>query len=191
MEKQRKPSQRVARRRQRLREQILESSSVLFAKAGLDGVRFEDIANAADIARGTLYSFFRDKESLLEELGSEVSGRLLQGIERIKQTEPVARIEEIFHLYCDLWEKMPERMLLLQKFLEQNKLQGKEQYQSFKQRLQEAFASARDRLRSKDPALSAELFSQTSVPSLETLSRYQNYRQLFVDHFRAFLLQSP
>lgn len=46
------------------RERILECAAPLFAEARYDEVLMEDIARAAGVAKGTLYSHFADKDAL-------------------------------------------------------------------------------------------------------------------------------
>lgn len=54
-----------ARRMAKRREQILDAAAELFAEQGFHRTTTRDIANAADIAEGTLYNYFTNKEDLL------------------------------------------------------------------------------------------------------------------------------
>ena len=59
---------RPDRRRTRNRAAILSAAEALFGAHGVDGVSIDDIAAAADLAKGTLYNHFADKDSLAAEV---------------------------------------------------------------------------------------------------------------------------
>lgn len=186
---------RVARRRARTRQEILLSSSRLFSRLGFDAVRFEDIANAADVARGTLYSFFKNKEVLLEELVSSIYQKYTNGLERIKQSDPRKRIEELLNVYCDLWETDPNGMLVAYNIQSLPDQPYESLTENFSRRLDEIFKAAENFLRSNDSHTSSRLFSRTSIPSLEVLGQKGDFRKQFIEHFKNLLLkdngQSP
>jgi len=61
------------------RIKILEASIRVFAKKGLSNTRMTDIAEAADIGKGTIYEYFRSKDEILE-----ASFRFfLEGVEKV------------------------------------------------------------------------------------------------------------
>jgi AcrR family transcriptional regulator len=67
----RTPDQRPLRRdAERNRQRILEAARTLFAEQGL-GVSHDQLAEAADVAVGTVYRRFPSKESLIEALFAE------------------------------------------------------------------------------------------------------------------------
>ena len=47
------------------KEQIIESARILFIKYGYKKVSMSEIAETAGVTKRTLYSYFRDKEDLL------------------------------------------------------------------------------------------------------------------------------
>ncbi len=59
------PEGRVAKRRARVRERILEVTERLVSKHGVDAVTVDDIAEAADIARRSFYHHFDSKNDVL------------------------------------------------------------------------------------------------------------------------------
>ncbi|MFL6822050.1 MAG: TetR/AcrR family transcriptional regulator [Xanthobacteraceae bacterium] len=61
------PDARVARREKR-RAAILDAALEEFAARGFAATRLDDVARRARIAKGTIYLYFRDKESLFQEL---------------------------------------------------------------------------------------------------------------------------
>jgi AcrR family transcriptional regulator len=58
---------RQARRTER-REAILAAALEEFSARGFAATRLEDVAQRAGVAKGTIYLYFRDKESLFQEL---------------------------------------------------------------------------------------------------------------------------
>jgi AcrR family transcriptional regulator len=50
------------------REAILTAALAEFSQRGFEATRLDDVARRAKIAKGTIYLYFRDKESLFQEL---------------------------------------------------------------------------------------------------------------------------
>ena len=59
------PGGRVARRRAKVRQRLLEAAEELMAERGVDGVTIEDITEAADIAPRSFYHHFDSKHDVL------------------------------------------------------------------------------------------------------------------------------
>jgi AcrR family transcriptional regulator len=70
-----------AERQAERRQAILDAALEEFAARGFEATRLDDVARRAHIAKGTIYLYFRDKESLFQELVrsmlSPILGRLL------------------------------------------------------------------------------------------------------------------
>jgi AcrR family transcriptional regulator len=58
------PGTRTDRRRARTRSALIAAGQHLFARHPLESVSIDDIAAAADIAKGSFYNYFDDKEGL-------------------------------------------------------------------------------------------------------------------------------
>src|SRR5262245_58338155 len=58
---------RAARQAER-RQAILSAALDEFAARGFGATRLDDVAKRADVAKGTIYLYFRDKEALFQEL---------------------------------------------------------------------------------------------------------------------------
>jgi AcrR family transcriptional regulator len=71
---------RVARREKR-RAAILDAALEEFAARGFADTRLDDVARRARIAKGTIYLYFRDKESLFQELVRTMLSPLVGTIE--------------------------------------------------------------------------------------------------------------
>jgi len=61
------PGPRAARQAER-RQAILDAALDEFAARGFAATRLDDVAARAGVAKGTIYLYFRDKESLFQEL---------------------------------------------------------------------------------------------------------------------------
>lgn len=59
------------RRRVRTRAALLRAGQALFAERSVDGVSIDDIVAAADVAKGSFYNHFPDKEALARTLADE------------------------------------------------------------------------------------------------------------------------
>jgi AcrR family transcriptional regulator len=100
----------TAQRRQREKEQryqsILQAAERLFCERGYPNTKIQEIAQAAEVAVGTVYFYFRNKEDLLlhlmDAIALDVRGILGQGFQRGKT--PIARFEEagraFFQEFC-------------------------------------------------------------------------------------------
>lgn len=65
------------------REAILAAALDEFSERGFEATRLDDVANRAGIAKGTIYLYFRDKESLFQELIRTMLTPLVGTIEAI------------------------------------------------------------------------------------------------------------
>lgn len=63
---------RRARRRQDVRERIKRAAVELFREKGYEATTVEEIADAADVARGTFFNHFPRKEALLMAMGEDL-----------------------------------------------------------------------------------------------------------------------
>ncbi len=62
------PDTRQARRAARRRAEILDAAAKVFAEKGFSRSTMKDVADAADIAEGTIYNYFESKDDLLISL---------------------------------------------------------------------------------------------------------------------------
>lgn len=71
---------RVAQRRERMRRSLIEAAEKLSADRGLDSVSIDDIVAHADVAKGTFYNHFADKEDLARVIAAETRARMEEEI---------------------------------------------------------------------------------------------------------------
>ena len=81
------------------RDQILEEAARLFSSRRFDEVLMDDIAQSAGVAKGTLYTYFSDKEELYFAVIFEGISRLNhQVLERASsQKDPEEKLRDIVH----------------------------------------------------------------------------------------------
>ena len=70
----RHPAPRADRRRERTRAAILDAGQRLFAERAIDSVSIDDIVGAAEVAKGSFYNHFDDKEGLAQAIVELVQG---------------------------------------------------------------------------------------------------------------------
>ena len=83
------------------REAILTAALEEFSERGFEAARLDDVAKRAGVAKGTIYLYFRDKESLFQELIRSTLTPLVGTIEALGKVDiPVAMLaERIVHLF--------------------------------------------------------------------------------------------
>lgn len=58
------------RKKLRLRETLVDTAIRLFEERGIDGTSIDDIAEATDVSRATVFNYFPYKEAILVEIGA-------------------------------------------------------------------------------------------------------------------------
>ncbi len=94
------PRPRAARSAAR-REAILSAALDEFSQRGFEAARLDDVAKRADVGKGTIYLYFRDKETLFQELIRTMLTPVVGSIEAMGQADvPIdilaERIVDIF-----------------------------------------------------------------------------------------------
>ncbi|HEY6702676.1 MAG TPA: TetR/AcrR family transcriptional regulator [Xanthobacteraceae bacterium] len=83
-------------RREKRRAAILDAALEEFAARGFAATRLDDVARRARIAKGTIYLYFRDKESLFQELVRTMLSPLVGTIEAAPLSEvPIRAVAEM------------------------------------------------------------------------------------------------
>ncbi|UCG39543.1 MAG: helix-turn-helix transcriptional regulator [bacterium] len=85
-----KPGRRE-RRKEELRSRIIDRATKLFEEHGFENVTMERIAEAADVAKGTLYNHFPVKEAILSGYVQKHARDMAPEIDRIVRSVPDTR----------------------------------------------------------------------------------------------------
>ena len=89
---------RLERRRAKTREALLTAAQHLLSTRGAEAVNVDEIADSADVSKGTFYNYFVDKESLIREVEEAVRAEIEQLIARGNAgvTDPAQRVAGAF-----------------------------------------------------------------------------------------------
>ncbi len=115
---------RVEKRREKLKNKIIEVAGKHFAFKNIETVRLEEIAEEVDISRATLYSFFDSKDHLLEEIVKPILEELILFYEELLKKEKVYTdkiLESLVTIYFELWMRYEYRFFVLNKMWETNR----------------------------------------------------------------------
>src|SRR5215472_12412671 len=82
------------RHKLRTREALLNAACSLLAERSIDALSVDEIADRADVAKGTFYNYFTDKDALAIELANNVRAHIEDEISRTNTEvkDPVVRI---------------------------------------------------------------------------------------------------
>src|SRR5439155_10654062 len=81
-----------ARGKAERREAILAAALEEFSASGFAATRLDDVARRAGVAKGTIYLYFRDKESLFQELVRTMLGPVVGALEAAPAAELPVRV---------------------------------------------------------------------------------------------------
>lgn len=93
----------------RKRQRIIESATTLFLRHGYRRTSVDEIAREAHVAKGTIYTYFKNKAELLVHAIGEEKKTLLERLAPILQAEvsPEQRLRGWIHLAFSVIEEIP------------------------------------------------------------------------------------
>jgi AcrR family transcriptional regulator len=74
------------------RAAILSAALEEFTARGYEGARLDDVAKRAGVAKGTIYLYFADKETLFQELVRSMVHPVLGTLEKLREVDIPARV---------------------------------------------------------------------------------------------------
>jgi TetR/AcrR family transcriptional regulator, cholesterol catabolism regulator len=101
---------RRERKKQAVSQRIREAALELFREKGYEAATVEEIAERADVAKGTFFNHFPRKDALLEALAEDVAGEVLDSVGEVAAWEGSSeeRLLELFIKVGDLVAQDPE-----------------------------------------------------------------------------------
>lgn len=102
---------RRERRKQMTRRQLLAAGRRLFGEKGLYDSRIEDLTSVAGIAKGTLYGYFADKESLIRAVVGDGFQELRAFVHQAAGTHRgEARVRAVVRAHLEFFAAHPDLM---------------------------------------------------------------------------------
>jgi AcrR family transcriptional regulator len=107
MSERRNPEQFQARRQRRIarrRARILAAAAQVFAQQGYAGATTREIAEAADLAEGTLYNYFGNKREILLAIARESETPMVEALQELGGLEGREAMVALFEKALDISE---------------------------------------------------------------------------------------
>jgi len=104
------------------RQKILQAATKVFARNGFYHSKVSEIAREADVADGTIYLYFKNKEDILISIFEENMDEILNLVrgEISQHKDAVAKLRRLVHLHMSLMEKNPRLAEVIQVELRQS-----------------------------------------------------------------------
>ncbi|UTP38605.1 TetR/AcrR family transcriptional regulator [Phenylobacterium sp. LH3H17] len=103
--------ERVDRRRERTRAALMRAGQVLFATRSVDAVSIDDIVAAAEVAKGSFYNHFPDKDGLAREIAKQARAAIELTVADINAgvADPAERVARALAMFARGAEAFPIR----------------------------------------------------------------------------------
>jgi AcrR family transcriptional regulator len=120
--------------RLRKRQEILDCAARVFARRGFPGTDMQAVADAAGVAKGTVYLYFEGKEELFLAAVDQGMTRLRAAVDAAVEglADPLEVIEKAIFAYLRFFKEHPEQVELL--ILERAEFRDRKQSTYFAQR---------------------------------------------------------
>ena len=107
-------SERKEREKEKRRAFILDTARRLILERGIDSVSMQDIATACELSKGTLYLYFDNKQSLLEEFFHEAGSYFLDYVQQKIRPEDsgLQAIRTLWLSYLEIFGESSEIIVL-------------------------------------------------------------------------------
>jgi len=109
------PAEPLTARGARTRDALVQAARKVFERDGFLSARVTDIADAAGVAHGSFYTYFKDKKEILAAVLAELQEEMLHP--RLSRTalddDPASAIEEANRLYLEAYRGNAGLMALL------------------------------------------------------------------------------
>jgi AcrR family transcriptional regulator len=107
--------ERKEREKELRRDEIIKTGEKLFIGQGFSNTTMDEIARKCELAKGTLYLYFKSKEELLSVILYRALTELYELMKRYQSgvDDPVERLRMIGVAHFEFYEKYPEHFRLL------------------------------------------------------------------------------
>ena len=101
----------LARSQRARRERVIDAVLALASEGGYEAVQLRSVADRADVAVRTIYSYYGSRDELLRAAMLEWQVEFFEeSITRIHGTRPVDRVLSLFRYYYEVFEQDPHRL---------------------------------------------------------------------------------
>jgi TetR/AcrR family transcriptional regulator, fatty acid metabolism regulator protein len=103
-------------------QRIIAAAVRVFAKNGFYNSKVSEIARAANVADGTIYLYFQNKDDILISLFEEEMNRVLENVRQAiaGESDPARQLERFAEAHLSLMERNPEMAEIIQVELRQS-----------------------------------------------------------------------
>jgi AcrR family transcriptional regulator len=164
------PSDRIERKKSRTREAIKSAAIALATERDFRMVSLENIADRADVARGTIYNLYEGKDALLREIVAPLMRRLAD-----RASELVAKgkvpLDDLTGILAEAWGEDRGSLGLMLRVRGPEMKALEDDHRAVMDAFVAAFGSLAEapRLRVGKAAEAARLLFRVAVPALEAL----------------------
>jgi AcrR family transcriptional regulator len=184
------PSDRVERKRARTREAIKAAAIELATERDFRLVSLENIADRADVARGTIYNLYEKKDALLYDIVSPLM-RKIASLARELADRGQPTLDGLTGIFADAWAEDRGALGLMLRLRGEEMKALEEDHRRVIKAFVAAFSSLAEagRLRPEGPEEATRLLFRVAVPALEALDpRGGPGRVPFLDGMRGLFL---
>jgi AcrR family transcriptional regulator len=183
-------SERAERKRERTRQSIKAAAISLAMERDFQLVSLEDVADRADVARGTIYNLYSRKENLLVEIVSPLMRGMADAIDALV-THGTVPLDSLTGLLVDAWARDRGALGLMLRIRGDAMGALHDDHERLVAACIAAFSALQEsgRLRTARPRDAAYLLFRVAVPALEALDPEGGAgRAAFIKAMRGLLL---
>lgn len=185
-------SERVERRRARMKESLLAAGARQFLKRGIRTVSVEDLLAEADVSRATFYGLFSSKYSLLENILNPIFEIATAGAHALVGKPAAEGLDGLIEVYGSLWLTHRDGLLLIPAIDQETFRHFEAQHRALNDAILAVLANAEraDLLRNGSAQYSLKVIARTAIPLLRVYDGHPAAGALFRDALRALLVRA-
>lgn len=161
------PKEKLTRRereKRRQRQEIMNAARVLFSRKGYHHVTMHEIAETAEFAIGTLYSFFNNKEDLYKTIIEDMADKLHEALENVLKT-PDDEIQKLRNYVRVKAGVLKQNLLFIRVFLTEDRGMSYNVRSGLREKLRARYKGTIQHLASVfDSGMKRNLFNRVSKP---------------------------
>lgn len=179
-------SDKIVRRRNQMRDDLLEAATRLITAHGFAAVSVEDLIEDVGMSRRTFYGFFANKHELAAAVLNPIFDGAVKALKQIKKDKPPALLPCLADLYLSLWQDHQRGLMLLDHIDDSIFPYIEEGHRDYGKRLKQLLKAAEKNgeLLNDSTDYSFRIVNRTAVRLLKV---YQDHSDLDAEYRRSFL----